>query len=54
LAIAHSASGKDAEEFAEGLSHLCPDPPLIIDVTTTIGAHIGPGALGVIALKQSP
>jgi DegV family protein with EDD domain len=53
LAIPHSASSEDAHTFAARLEGLCPSPPLIIEVTTAIGAHIGPGAVGVIGLRQS-
>jgi len=53
LAVPHSASAEDAGAFAEKLKRLCPRPPVITEVTTAIGAHIGPGALGVIGLIQS-
>lgn len=53
LAIPHSASAEDAGAFAEKLKGLCPRPPVITEVTTAIGAHIGPGALGVIGLIQT-
>ena len=54
IAVAHSASPEDAKSFANTLQRLCARPAVIIDVTTVIGAHIGPGALGVIGLRQSP
>jgi DegV family protein with EDD domain len=54
LAIPYSASSEDAIAFADKLKALCSRPPIIIEVTTAIGAHIGPNALGVIGLKQSP
>jgi DegV family protein with EDD domain len=53
LAIPHSASSEDAVAFAQKLRNLCARPPVITEVTTAIGAHIGPGALGVIGLIQS-
>jgi DegV family protein with EDD domain len=53
LAIPYSASAEDADDFAEKLKNLCSRPPVITEVTTAIGAHIGPGALGVIGLVQS-
>jgi DegV family protein with EDD domain len=53
LAVPHSASSEDAHAFATKLEGLCPLPPLILEVTTAIGAHIGPGAIGVIGLRQS-
>jgi DegV family protein with EDD domain len=53
LAIPYSADSEDAITFADQLKELCIRPPIIIEVTTAIGAHIGPGALGVIGLKQA-
>jgi DegV family protein with EDD domain len=53
LAIAHSDCVDSANAFADTIRNLCHRPPMIIDVTTAIGAHIGPGALGVIGLKQT-
>jgi len=52
LAIAHSAAPTEAESFSQRLKHLCERPPLIAEVTSAIGAHIGPGAIGVIALTR--
>ncbi len=53
LAVPHSACLEDALTFADKLKRLCSRPPIITEVTTAIGAHIGPGALGVIGLLQS-
>jgi DegV family protein with EDD domain len=53
LAIAHSDCFEGASVFADTIRNLCQRPPMIIDVTTAIGAHIGPGAIGVIGVKQS-
>jgi DegV family protein with EDD domain len=53
LAIPYSANPEDAIAFADKLKGLCSYPPIIFEVTTAIGAHIGPNALGVIGLKQS-
>ncbi len=52
MAVAHSAISEEAENFAEKIRHLCRTQPLVIDVTTAIGAHIGPRALGIIGLRQ--
>jgi DegV family protein with EDD domain len=52
MAIAHSAISEEAEKFADKIRHLCRTQPLVIDVTTAIGAHIGPRALGIIGLRQ--
>ncbi|NIM92469.1 MAG: DegV family EDD domain-containing protein [Anaerolineales bacterium] len=53
LAVAHSAVPEEAEDLATNIADFCPTPPLVIEVTTAIGAHIGPGALGIIGLKQA-
>jgi DegV family protein with EDD domain len=51
LAVAHSAITEVAHEYASELSSFCETTPLVVDVTTAIGAHVGPGALGIIGLK---
>ena len=52
MAVAHSSISEEAENFGEKIRHLCITQPLVIDVTTAIGAHIGPRALGIIGLRQ--
>ncbi len=52
LAIGHTASPETANEFADRLRHLSSRPLLVVDVTTVIGAHLGPGALGVLGLRS--
>lgn len=54
LAVPHTVVPEIAAEFAQRLSHLCGGPVLTPDVTTAIGAHIGPGALGIVGLKKLP
>jgi DegV family protein with EDD domain len=52
LAVAHSANQEVAREYAAELRHRSDIEPLVVDVTTAIGAHVGPGALGIIGLIQ--
>jgi DegV family protein with EDD domain len=54
MAVVHSDIPEEAKAFAEQIRRFCHEPPLVINVTTVIGAHVGPGALGVIGLRQSP
>ncbi len=50
LAILHTAVPEEAKSFAGELSHLSATPPLIVDVTTLLGVHVGPNALGLAGL----
>ena len=53
LAVPHTVIPEIASEFAQRLTHLCDRAPLTPDVTTAIGAHIGPGALGIMGLIKA-
>jgi DegV family protein with EDD domain len=52
LAILHSGVPAEAAEFAQRLRDLCGQSPLIVDVTTAIGTHVGPGSIGLAALSR--
>jgi DegV family protein with EDD domain len=52
LAILHTAIPEEASALAERLRHLCRRSPLVVDVTTIIGAHVGEGSIGIAALGQ--
>lgn len=52
LAVPHTVVPGIATDFAKRLQHLCEQKPITPDVTTAIGAHIGPGALGIICMKK--
>lgn len=52
LAILHSAVPAEAAEFAQRLRDLYSQSPLIVDVTTAIGTHVGPGSIGLAALSR--
>lgn len=52
LAVLHSAIPEQAAAFAARLRQLCAETPLVVDVTTVIGAHVGPGSIGLAALTR--
>jgi DegV family protein with EDD domain len=52
LAILHSGVPEEAAAFAERVRHLSRRIPLIVDVTTAIGTHVGPGSIGLAALSR--
>ena len=51
LGIPHASAPETASALAEELSFVSQLPPLIVDVTTVIGAHVGPGAVGIIGMQ---
>ena len=52
LAILHTNAEDDAHAFIKSLEfNIAPDP-LIVNVTTVIGTHVGPNALGFAAVLQ--
>lgn len=52
LAVLHSGIFDQASAFAEKVRHLTEKPPFIVDVTTLIGTHVGPKAIGLAGLKK--
>jgi DegV family protein with EDD domain len=52
LAILHSNAEDDARRFLDDLGLSLPFPPLVINVTTIIGTHVGPNGLGFAAVIQ--
>lgn len=52
LAIMHSGIVEKAKELADELNTLCSTPPMVVNVTTVIGAHVGPGSIGIAGLPQ--
>jgi DegV family protein with EDD domain len=50
LAVLHSAIPDEASTFADKVSHLSENPPMVVDVTTLIGTHVGPKAIGLAGL----
>lgn len=53
LALVHTYAPDEAEALARRASHLIPDGkvPMSAVVTPVIGAHIGPGAVGFVAIQ---
>jgi DegV family protein with EDD domain len=52
LAILHSNAEVEARQFLEEARVPLPTEPLIVNITTIIGTHIGPGALGFAAVLR--
>jgi DegV family protein with EDD domain len=51
LAVMHSNCADFAQEFMERVKEIMhPEETLIVDVTTVIGSHVGPGAIGIAAV----
>lgn len=50
LAILHTAVPEEAAALRDELAELARHPPLVVEVTTIIGAHVGPGSIGAAAL----
>ena len=53
LAILHIANRAGAEEFLESIRDIAPEKTIIIEVTPTLGTHIGPGSLGITTLSMN-
>ena len=52
LAILHSNAEADARHLLEDLRPDMPTQPLIVNVTTIIGTHVGPNGLGFVAVVK--
>ncbi len=50
LAVLHSGIPDEAAALLEQVRHLTVNPPVLVDVTTLIGTHVGPRALGLAGL----
>lgn len=50
LAILHTAAEREAHHFLQAVENPLDHPGLVIEVTTVIGAHVGPRALGFAAV----
>ncbi len=51
LALLHTNAEQDARQVAAGLPQQSSQVELFLNVTTVIGAHVGPGGLGFAAVK---
>ena len=52
LAVLHSNAQADAIRFAEAFAAQVKNPPLVINVTSIIGVHVGPNGLGFVAVTS--
>jgi DegV family protein with EDD domain len=54
LALVHTNAPQKAEELHEQTRHLFPsdEAPLSVEVTPIIGAHVGPNAVGMVAVAE--
>jgi len=52
FAILHTNAEEDARRLLKTLAPDVPTIPLLVNVTTAIGAHVGPNGLGFVALFQ--
>ncbi len=50
LAVLHSNAEADAISLAEHFKSRVKNPPLVINVTSIIGVHVGPNGLGFVAV----
>jgi DegV family protein with EDD domain len=53
LAVLHTNAEADARQIAAAMESKLPQPPMIINITTVIGAHVGPNALGFAAVVKN-
>jgi DegV family protein with EDD domain len=54
LAILHTNAESAAHQLLEDYSEIIASEPLIINVTTVIGSHVGPNGIGFVAIPRSP
>lgn len=52
LAVLHSNAETDALQFVERFKAMVENYPLIINVTSIIGVHVGPNGLGFVAVNE--
>lgn len=53
LAILHIANREGAQQFLETIRDIAPEKTIIMEVTPTLGTHIGPGSVGVVTLSTN-
>jgi DegV family protein with EDD domain len=52
LAILHTNAEEDAHKIREKLTIMLEEQPLIVNVTTIVGTHVGPNGLGLAAVVK--
>lgn len=50
LSVLHTNAEADANELATRLEKDAPSPPMVVNVTTIVGTHVGPNGLGFAAV----
>jgi len=50
LAILHTNAEADAQQIINKMNHSLAEPPLVVNVTTIVGTHVGPNGLGFAAV----
>lgn len=53
LAVLHTNNEADARTFLERLGSTAPPDTILINITPTIGTHIGPGSIGISTVSQA-
>jgi DegV family protein with EDD domain len=53
LAIMHADNAQGAQELKEALKEIAPADTITVNITPTIGTHIGPGGLGFASVSKS-
>lgn len=54
LGVLHSSALRDARDLAARLASRATQEPLVVDVTTVIGTHVGPRSLGLVGVLAGP
>ncbi len=52
LAILHSNSEQQAREFISSLPESLPQDPILVNITSIIGTHVGPNGIGFVAILR--
>ncbi|MGD2252204.1 MAG: DegV family protein [Anaerolineales bacterium] len=52
LAIIHTAAAEEAASIGKKLRTIVSNAPLVRDVTTVLGTHVGPNSIGVVGLMR--
>ena len=50
LTVLHTNAETEANELATQLENAAPSPPMVVNVTTIVGTHVGPNGLGFAAI----
>lgn len=54
LAVMHTGAEARARQLLEDVRPQTPEPPLVVNVTTVIGTHLGPNGVGFAAVPANP